>query len=990
MSSHGSIKKPSTYSKILKTVHTDQIAKLQVKNQQECELLEDIRNFMKQRSSIEKSCAESLIKVCGTYLSKKVPPVSETAKEHLTSDQSTVWQIWRSLLDETEKIAKARLAACEVFQQQISEDAKNLRLSKTQNCKKHVEYLKVVQLEVQEQVHQLERAKKSYLEEEQEAHGIRDKVKEAEEKLKKKKGGLFSSVSSLQKSSQKLGSRKNLCDEKSASARNEYILALAASNAHQDRYFNTDLKEALQMLEANVYEKVRDYFSLLARTELITWSAANSSYTKIRDQTSSMSKEHSISCYMACYPVLKQHITYEFEPVEDDPVRGILKDSGTMDVWKEAEKWVTCFIKEKRKLSKLQQKIETSTALKEAGNKVDPSDASGIDLDTKIEEARNEIRKCQISKLKAEARLECLREGGVNVEEFFEKYDTKESLDMPRTNSQLSLSQGSPAKFSDNTESEHSDPFESDLDSRSRAGSTVADNPAFEYKDSDEEEVQAPVPISVPAVPPQNWTDPMAIDWGDDESNTADITVVEKEAVEEIVPLPQEVLSSFPVRCTALYNYESQNPDELSITENEELEAISEGDGDGWIRARNYRGEEGFVPQNYVAIETETLQASDLLQQQVSFSSVDYTYSDGCDGPCHEPVNEHENPTLNATTSQEPMPVNEHFPSPVNDCTAATHCRALYDYEATSPDEISLFEGQIIEIVRRQVHGVDDGWWEGRLEDGTMGIFPSLMIEECNEKGEPLNTVVDDEELEFEGVPPSYTPPEIPTFLLPPDKVIVTQPTPETEHYMGNNFTDQYHNNFLEEQASDEDSIQDSKALANEDKTVIGASILITAATPSLEGPTDDAWEAEVPDNAVKEQQDDSNNIQLEKEEEERNNTINEDENSCKEVTNDKIEEKMEENAQQIESEASVLNDQSERSKEENIKHEETHAKSEGVVDSTTEISPLTRAVSDKGSANIATKTTTTTHEYEESRSLSFELDPEKLQQLETLNESYA
>lgn len=36
---------------------------------------------------------------------------------------------------------------------------------------------------------------------------------------------------------------------------------------------------------------------------------------------------------------------------------------------------------------------------------------------------------------------------------------------------------------------------------------------------------------------------------------------------------------------------QAQNVDELTIVENEELEVISEGDGDGWIQARNYKGE---------------------------------------------------------------------------------------------------------------------------------------------------------------------------------------------------------------------------------------------------------------------------------------------------------------------------------------------------------------------------------------------------------------
>ena len=58
--------------------------------------------------------------------------------------------------------------------------------------------------------------------------------------------------------------------------------------------------------------------------------------------------------------------------------------------------------------------------------------------------------------------------------------------------------------------------------------------------------------------------------------------------------------------------------------------------------------------------------------------------------------------------------------------------RALYDYEATSEEELSFQEGQLIRLLSRD-DGVGDGWWKGEL-DGTVGMFPSLVVEELTEE----------------------------------------------------------------------------------------------------------------------------------------------------------------------------------------------------------------------------------------------------------------
>ena len=72
-----------------------------------------------------------------------------------------------------------------------------------------------------------------------------------------------------------------------------------------------------------------------------------------------------------------------------------------------------------------------------------------------------------------------------------------------------------------------------------------------------------------------------------------------------------------------------------------------------------------------------------------------------------------------------------------------TYCIALYDYEATCPEELSFGEGEVLRVLRKAVHEeLDDGWWEGMAPGGRVGLFPSLVVEECREDGEPLTPEV--------------------------------------------------------------------------------------------------------------------------------------------------------------------------------------------------------------------------------------------------------
>ena len=50
---------------------------------------------------------------------------------------------------------------------------------------------------------------------------------------------------------------------------------------------------------------------------------------------------------------------------------------------------------------------------------------------------------------------------------------------------------------------------------------------------------------------------------------------------------------------------------------------------------------------------------------------------------------------------------------------------AIYDYDAQGEEEISLRDGDIVTVLKKE----DDVWWLGELRNGKQGMFPKDYVE---------------------------------------------------------------------------------------------------------------------------------------------------------------------------------------------------------------------------------------------------------------------
>lgn len=159
-------------------------------------------------------------------------------------------------------------------------------------------------------------------------------------------------------------------------------------------------------------------------------------------------------------------------------------------------------------------------------------------------------------------------------------------------------------------------------------------------------------------------------------------------------------------RVKMLYAYAGDGDGELGARDGEELSVVEADDGSGWLTVRNSSGAEGLVPASY----TEELQAP--IAPVASIASVSTTNTIAT-GDSRNPNNNNNNSTGNKKRGP--------AVAPKRGAKKVNYMIALYNYDATTEDEISIQAGDKIAVVGEDV---GDGWTEGEI-NGMRGSFPT-------------------------------------------------------------------------------------------------------------------------------------------------------------------------------------------------------------------------------------------------------------------------
>ncbi|KAK1800773.1 hypothetical protein P4O66_005959, partial [Electrophorus voltai] len=364
-----------------------------------------------------------------------------------------------------------------------------------------------------------------------------------------------------------LKAKRNECNSKATHARNEYLLTLAAANAHQGRYYDNDLLCCIKVLDGSVYDHMKGYLVSLCQAELEAAHTVQDTFNFLLEKSTGVMQDFHQELFIQENPVFQQAQLFQFQPCDNDPVSPspstpskdgshltegvsqLQKETGTAEehsLNKEARRWATRVAREHKNIMHHQR------TLSECEGSLQQEQNSG-ELDLKVEESRESIRKAETVKLKAEARLNLLRNVGVAVDTWL-----KSAMNQVME----------------------------ELENERWATLTPHDASLCSTADLDRED--------------------------DEETEDA-------ETQDDSSSSPCSTLRNYPLTCKVLYSYQASQPDELSIEEQEVLEVIDDGDMEDWVKARNGAGQVGYVPEKYLQLPS----SNSLLSMLQSLAALD-------------------------------------------------------------------------------------------------------------------------------------------------------------------------------------------------------------------------------------------------------------------------------------------------------------------------------------------------------------------------------
>eukprot|EP01135_Chromosphaera_perkinsii_P012276 Nk52_evm13s2630 gene=Nk52_evmTU13s2630 len=688
--------------KVCKGQHHEQIEKITKKIEEELAVVEECRSFMKKRAEIEAEYARNLDKLAHGFLEAKktiVPGQYQSMRRKRSISKSVANSKNRRydevripdalfhLIKETDTLAKERAEFSRKLVDEVCDPLKTLHAGRLEDSKGSVEEVGFRQLALWNTYSDLIKVKKEYAHLETETIKSRSKKAGLVKKVTKRKtskGNIFSGFGSIKSLDAKLTKKSEKLDKAfidSETKRHAYILALAATNAHQEHFYKTEMDSLLDEIDGAFFDLMKKYLKSYCAlekrcvaNELECMDYAEGVFDKINKAND---RAYFLKVNM---PTFRNPGKFVFEPCPGaeertssisltDEVRPFLHVSMT-----EAE--VNCVLAIQKK-EKLQKDLAGVYSLESAGQSQVGEAMRNLKLEIRYLKRMIDLEEQKMVKLTSE--IKALTSAGI-----------------PRTNNQEEITRRV-------LEVQNSDEFGNQSMISNGALNTSAVEAYFE------------------TFVPENEFDSASTSLcaSHQASRRGTLTYPSSSVTPATQSVPPEIRPA-----TVLYDYDGMTSDEISAYAGTGCQVnVASLTSDGWVHV-NIGQSSGYIPMSYIAMASSPVSqpsAPVSPSEKEKEGAYDVPTMSSLDNlPRYENV-EVASPKVNVDWDF--LKGNSEGDIEVADLQSKK-VKAVTNFMGTHPGELSFHQGEIIEILKKH----SDSWWRGKVGD-QIGNFPSDCVD---------------------------------------------------------------------------------------------------------------------------------------------------------------------------------------------------------------------------------------------------------------------
>ncbi|NXT86352.1 FCSD1 protein, partial [Anhinga rufa] len=364
------------------------------------------RSYSKQRAAIDREYGQALQRLASQFVKRDWQRGRSEA-----SDTRSAVAVWKGIIEGTAHAGQVRVAASDSYRTLATEATRTTRLSKERMLKKGIERLQKAQAELLETVKELDKAKKQFTHLQRSSEVAKDKAADVEARLRKSDRKIFHTKASLQKLSAKFSARLAEHSRQLAGVQNEYAFALVSATAHLEHYQRVELPAAMQTLDGDLYERLREHLSVASRTEVETCRATRDWFQGVAEASMQVCREQDLLLFLQDHPAFALAPEQRFQLARVEEVCLLPPGDDGASLEKEARRWATRVARDCKNKTHSEEVLQQLEARRQQ-----VPEAEVATMERQMEEARENIRKAEVSQVKAEARLALLRAAGLDVD----------------------------------------------------------------------------------------------------------------------------------------------------------------------------------------------------------------------------------------------------------------------------------------------------------------------------------------------------------------------------------------------------------------------------------------------------------------------------------------------------------------------------------------------------------------------------------------------